>query len=236
MYSNNFYSRFLPNQYFYNCLYKKSDFNKKLYNFLLLKNKISSSRFKFLDSKVTNHTSMGSSPLLVNFLIFIAKIINAKSFLEIGTYVGITSLNLAPFFSLSRTGKKNLVTIEKYSKFYDLAIKNFQINKKTHLIDIRLGKAINILPKLKRKFDLIFLDGGKSEYFQTFIQLEKYQFKKGTIIVVDDIFYHGSVLNKKKTVEAKSLLNLIKYVFNKKKYEAIILPIFGGVFFIKVLK
>ena len=236
MYSNNFHSRFLPNQHFYKCLYKKVDFNKKLFIFLLLKNKITKSKIKFLDSKITNNTSMGSSPLLVNFLIFIVKIFNIKSFLEIGTYVGLTSLSLAPFFGRSKTRKKNIVSIEKYSKFYDLALENFKINKKSDLIDIRLGKAINVLSTLKQKFDLIFLDGGKNEYFQTFIQLEKYQIKKGTIIIVDDMFYHGSVLNKKKIIEAKSILNLTNYVFSKKKYEAILLPFFGGVLFIKVLK
>jgi predicted O-methyltransferase YrrM len=235
MKTKKFHDRFLPNQYFYNCLYKnnKKNFNKELHNFLEIYN-YKNFKFKFVDDDINNYTSMSSSPLFVSFLFFIIKSFNVKSFLEIGTYIGLTTMSVASFFLKNNINTK-VTSIEKFSKFYFLAKNNFKKNKLDKNIDIHFGKAVEVVPILKKKFDLIFLDGGKIEYFQTFLCLEKYQFKKGTIVIIDDIFFHGDILNKKKGPEAVNLLKLIKYIEKKNKFDKWLLPLFGGILIIKIL-
>jgi caffeoyl-CoA O-methyltransferase len=238
MITKNFNNRYLPNQKFFNYLYNDQDliiYEKKLYNFLLSKNNKSYNyKLKFDDDNINNYVSMTSSPLLVSFLIFIIKLFKIRSFLEVGTYIGLTTMSLATYF-LKNKIKSRIVTIEKFKKFHSLALNNFKKNKLDKYIDIYLGRAVEILPKIKKKFDLIFLDGGKIEYFETFLALEKNQFKKGSIIIIDDVFFHGSLLNKKKRSEANNISKLIKYIFKKKKFQSYLFPFFGGIFFVKVL-
>jgi predicted O-methyltransferase YrrM len=237
MKTKHFYNRFLPNQKFYSCLYKDQktiSYNRSLYNFLTSKNNNNFDKIKFDDDDKNNYISMASSPLFINFLIFIIKLFNIRSVLEVGTYIGLSSMSLTSYFLKNKINIR-VTTIEKFDKFYYLAKNNFKKNKLDKHIDIYHGRAVDVLPDLKKKFDLIFLDGGKIEYFQTFLTLEKYQFKKNSIVIIDDMFFHGSILNKKKSPEAINLLKLTKYIFKKKRYEKHFLPFFGGILFIKVL-
>jgi predicted O-methyltransferase YrrM len=166
---------------------------------------------------------MGSNPLFLSFINFLIKISKPKSVLEIGTFVGLFSTFLA---------KRNLkvTTIEKFKEFFSIAEKNFKKNNVSKNITSLNGDANNILKKLKKKFDLIFLDGDKGNYLSIFKIIEKNNLNKNSIIIVDDIFFHGDIINKKTiTTKGTGVKKFLSYIKKNNKYYKTILPIYGGV-------
>jgi predicted O-methyltransferase YrrM len=219
--------KYLPNQKFYRNLntVSKEKYEKNLYLKIneILKLSKTINHNSFFKTKLHNSVEMGSNPLFLNIVDFLINILKPKTVLEIGTFVGLFSTFLA---------KKNLkvTTIEKFKTFYLIAKKNFKKNNISKNIQIFNGDANNILDKLNKKFDLIFLDGDKSNYLNIFKKIEKNNLKKNSAIIVDDIFFHGDILNKKthsnKGLGVKKFLSFIKK--NDKFYKTI-LPIYGGI-------
>lgn len=90
-----------------------------------------------------------------------------------------------------------LVTLEIDKKHAEVAQQNFNRCGLASKIEIRLGKAIDILPKLEAEgagpFDMIFIDADKppyTEYFQWALKLSK----PGTLIIADNVIREGKVL------------------------------------------
>ena len=135
------------------------------------------------------------SPNQGKFLQILAKLCNAKKILEMGTLGGYSTIWMAR--ALPENGK--LVTLEIDKKHADVAQQNFNRCGLASKIEIRLGKAIDILPQLKTEgvgpFDMIFIDADKppyTEYFKWALQLSR----PGTLIIADNVIREGKVLLK----------------------------------------
>jgi predicted O-methyltransferase YrrM len=123
-----------------------------------------------------------------------------------------------------------VTTIEKFKKFYLIAKKNFKKNNISKNVQILNEDANNILDKLHKKFDLIFLDGDKGSYLNIFKKIEKNNLKKNSAIIVDDIFFHGDILNKKThSTKGLGVKNFLSYIKKNDKFYKTILPIYGGI-------
>ena len=134
------------------------------------------------------------SPNQGKFLHILAKLCNAKKILEIGTLGGYSTIWMAR--ALPKDGK--LVTLELEKHHADVAQKNIDNAGLGAVVDIRLGKAIDLLPKLAAEgagpFDMIFIDADKPpyvEYFQWALKLSR----PGTLIVADNVIRDGKVLD-----------------------------------------
>ena len=133
------------------------------------------------------------SPNQGKFLQLLAKLCNAKKMLEMGTLGGYSTIWMAR--ALPENGK--LVTLEIDRKHAEVAQQNFNRCGLATKIDIRLGKAIDILPQLEGEgpFDMIFIDADKppyTEYFQWALKLSR----PGTLIIADNVIREGKVLLK----------------------------------------
>jgi caffeoyl-CoA O-methyltransferase len=133
------------------------------------------------------------SPNQGKFLHILAKLCNAKKILEMGTLGGYSTIWMAR--ALPENGK--LVTVEIDKKHAEVAQQNFNRCGLASKIEIRLGKAIDILPQLKTEgagpFDMIFIDADKppyTEYFKWALQLSR----PGTLIIADNVIREGKVL------------------------------------------
>ena len=133
------------------------------------------------------------SPNQGKFLHILAKLCNAKKILEMGTLGGYSTIWMAR--ALPENGK--LITLEIDKKHAEVARQNFNLCGLASKIEIRLGKAIDILPQLKTEgagpFDMIFIDADKppyTEYFKWALQLSK----SGTLIIADNVIREGKVL------------------------------------------
>ena len=128
------------------------------------------------------------------FLQVMAMACNAKRILEIGTLGGYSTIWMAK--ALPKDGQ--LITLELDPKHEAVAKDNFVKAGLDHLIEIRVGKAIDLLPSLVTEgagaFDMIFIDADKSpytEYFQWALKLSR----PGTVIIADNVIREGKVLD-----------------------------------------
>jgi caffeoyl-CoA O-methyltransferase len=228
-------SLFLSNQPFFIKEYKgkKVNYNEDLYKLISQNLNLlpPDKNFKLTESKRHTIEEMASPPLTLNFYAFIAKLINPKNVLEIGTFVGVSALNMAQ--NTPKTTK--IVTLEKFDEFKNIAQKNFRDNHFEKKIKILLGDANNTLLKLKKKkFDLVFIDGDKGNYLSIFKLIEKNNIKKNSIIIVDNYFFHGDVVNKKpRTEKGKGVKALINYIEKNDNFTKTILPIYDGILLLK---
>lgn len=134
------------------------------------------------------------SPVQGKLLQVLASACHARKILELGTLAAYSSIWLAR--ALPADGK--LISIEFDPAHAALAEKNIARAGLSALVEIRQGKALDILPRLEQEkvapFDLVFIDADKGpyvEYFQWALRL----CRSGSIIVADNIIRNGKVLD-----------------------------------------
>jgi predicted O-methyltransferase YrrM len=134
------------------------------------------------------------SPAQGKFLMLLARAIDAGSVLELGTLGGYSTIWLAR--ALAKGGR--VVTVEADPHHAKVARANFERAGLAAMIDLRLGKALDILPKLAAEkgqaFDLVFIDADKEnipDYFTWSLKLTR----PGSLIIVDNVVRDGAVIN-----------------------------------------
>jgi predicted O-methyltransferase YrrM len=120
------------------------------------------------------------------FLETLIDIANPKRVLEIGTAIAYSSIRIA-----RNLRKKGVVhTIEKSEDNISLAKEFIKKSGVEDKIKILKGNADDLMPALKKKYDFIFLDADKNEYFKL-LKLSVPLLKKGGVILVDNLLWHG---------------------------------------------
>jgi predicted O-methyltransferase YrrM len=117
----------------------------------------------------------------------IAKIIKKykpRNILEIGTLYGYSAILMASMLS-SSNGR--LVTIEINKLVAEAAIRNIEDAGLSDKIMVVIGNALNVIPQLDRRFQLMFLDAAKNEYLGYLKLAEKKCLEKGAVVVADNV-------------------------------------------------
>jgi caffeoyl-CoA O-methyltransferase len=137
---------------------------------------------------------MSISPVQGSFLQLLVKLTRAGKILELGTFAGYSTIWLAR--GLPEQGR--LITMEFNPVHAGMAEKNIHRAGLDEKVDIRTGKAIELLPELAKEsvgpFDLIFIDADKppyAEYFEWALKLSR----PGTLIIFDNVIRDGKVLD-----------------------------------------
>jgi predicted O-methyltransferase YrrM len=158
-------------------------------------------------------------------LSMISKIINPKDILEIGTYSGYSAICIAEGISNEAT----IDTIDKNEELEDIQNKYFKKSGFRDQIKQHIGNALEIIPTLDKKFDLVFIDADKSNYCNYF-NLVIGKMKKGGIILSDNVLWSGKVVEKldKKDIDTKALLEYNRLLNSDPRVETVLLPIRDG--------
>ena len=158
-------------------------------------------------------------------LSMISKIINPKFILEIGTYTGYSAICIAEGISNEAT----IDTIDKNEELEDIQNRYFKKSGFRDQIKQHVGNALEIIPTLDKKFDLVFIDADKSNYCNYF-NLVIGKMKKGGIILSDNVLWSGKVVEKldKKDIDTKSLLEYNRLLNSDPRVETVLLPIRDG--------
>jgi predicted O-methyltransferase YrrM len=115
----------------------------------------------------------------------IIKKYNPKNILEVGTLYGYSAILMAAAADILQADGK-VVTIEIDRSVADIARKNIAAAGLSGKINVIVGDALEVIPKLDLKFDLLFLDAAKNEYL-TYLKLaEDKALNKGAVIVADN--------------------------------------------------
>ena len=148
--------------------------------------------------------------------------------LEIGTAVGYSAICFTQF--LAENGM--IDTIERESDRVEEAKKNIQLAEVEDKINIYEGDAVEILPTLNNKYDVIFIDAAKGKY-PFFLKEALRMINPNGIIFADNILYKGYVMsdyNKhKQRTAVRNLREYVKEVIENPNLETEILEVGDGV-------
>jgi predicted O-methyltransferase YrrM len=150
----------------------------------------------------------------------LAQLVAARRILEIGTLGGYSTIWLAR--ALPASGR--LITLEFNPKHAEIARANIARAGLAELVEIRIGAALDTLPKLQNEsrepFDLIFIDADKpnnSEYVRWAIELSR----PGTLIIVDNVVRDGAVIDATSTdKDVQGARHLFELLANEPRLSA----------------
>ena len=147
--------------------------------------------------------------------------------LEIGTAVGYSAICFTEF--LAENGV--IDTIEREADRVKEARKNIKLAEVEDKINIYEGDAVEILPTLNNKYDVVFIDAAKGKY-PFFLKEALRMINKDGIIFADNILYKGYVMsdyNKhKQRTAVRNLREYIKEVSENPNLETEILEVGDG--------
>ena len=165
-------------------------------------------------------------------LSMLSKLIRPINILEIGTYTGYATLCLCE--GMQKNGSMDTIDINEelesiQKKYFDLSPWHAQIQQ-------HIGDAIEIIPTLEKKYDLVFIDADKENYLNYF-DLIVPKMSQGGIILSDNVLWSGKVLE---TPDPRDLSTKILLEYNTKinqdpRVETVLLPIRDGLTVSRVL-
>jgi len=144
--------------------------------------------------------------------------------LEIGTFTGYSALCLAK--GLVTGGQ--LHTIELREQDAAVAQQNFNLSDAKDKIFLHTGNALEIIPALQENWDLVFIDADKVGYTD-YYKLVLPKMKKGGVILADNVFFHGEVLEQVlKGKNAKAIQAFNEYIQQDDSVEKVMLTVRDG--------
>ena len=153
--------------------------------------------------------------------------------LEIGTAVGYSAICFSKF--LEEQGF--IDTIERDEERAKVAKENIKIMNLESKINLYIGDAVEILPTLNQKYDMIFIDAAKGKYPFFLKESLRLLSPKG-ILFADNILYKGYVMsdyNKhKQRTAVRNLREYIAEVTQNPKLETEILEVGDGLAITKI--
>ncbi|ANI89479.1 methyltransferase [Arachidicoccus ginsenosidimutans] len=165
-------------------------------------------------------------------LSFLSQMMKPKYILEIGTFTGYSALCLAE--GLHENGE--LHTIELREEDVLLSQKNFDKSIYKNKIHLHKGNALEIIPTLKHKWDLVFIDADKRNYIN-YYELVLEQLNDDGIILADNVLFHGQILEEKiKGKSAIAIEQFNRYVAADVRTEQVLLTVRDGLLLIKKKK
>ena len=150
-----------------------------------------------------------------------------EKILEIGTAVGYSAMCFSQF--LDEDGK--IDTIERDTERVTEARENIKKVGVSEKINIIEGDAVEILPTMDEKYDVVFIDAAKGKY-PFFLEHALRMLKDDGIIFADNILYKGYVMsdyNKhKQRTAVRNLREYIKEISENPNLETEILEVGDG--------
>ena len=124
--------------------------------------------------------------------------------LEVGTLIGYSAVLIGKELE----SDAHLTTIEIHAGEAKTARENIKKAQVRPTIDVIVGDAIKVLPKLTDKFDMVFIDAEKTQYLDYLCLVEK-RLQKGSVIVADNA-----------GISADQMKEYLNYVRSSGKYRS----------------
>ncbi|KRO86324.1 MAG: methyltransferase [Cryomorphaceae bacterium BACL29 MAG-121220-bin8] len=159
-------------------------------------------------------------------LSMISKLIKPKNVLEIGTYTGYSAICISEGLDLNGV----IHTIDKNEELFNIQRKYFDKTNNGKVFLQYTGNAIDIIPTINVKFDLVFIDADKENYLN-YLRLVIDKLNTNGIIITDNVLWSGKILKKpnEEDIATKILIEFNDFINNHVKLETIILPIRDGI-------
>lgn len=158
-------------------------------------------------------------------LSMLSHMIQPENILEIGTYTGYSALCLAE--GLQKGG--SIHTIDINEELTSLVKKYIAKTNLSEVIHYYTGNALDIIPTLNQKFDIVFIDADKTNY-SNYYNLVFDKVNQGGYIIADNVLWSGKVIEpeENRDDDTKALVEYSKMVMKDKRVQPLLLPIRDG--------
>lgn len=170
-------------------------------------------------------------PEVAQLLTFFANLVKARNVLEIGTAIAYSTIWLAWAIA---PRKGHVTTIEINERRAVTAAGNIREAGLEEYITLLKGHAVDIVPDLKDKYDLIFIDAARGQYGWFFDQLYP-RLAPGGLLISDNVLAEGLVVvpddqmrHRKKTAVRK-LRDYVKMLTGHPGLQTTIIPMSDGI-------
>lgn len=153
------------------------------------------------------------------------RMIQPKYILEIGTYTAYATLCMAE----GATDDAEIHTVEVNDELEDFILKYLHKTKLKEKIHLHIGDAMEIIPKIDRIFDLVFIDANKRHYIE-YYNLIFDKVRSGGLIIADNTLWDGHVLETPKASDKQTIgiQDFNDMLAKDDRVEKVILPVRDG--------
>ncbi len=184
----------------------------------------------------TVHGHMASGHLQGRLLKMLVMMLRPRTILEVGTFSGYSAICMAEGLAALSDGKRRgeVFTYEINDEMEDFTRKWIEGSEVADLIDFRIGDAAKEAPQLGVTFDMMFLDGDKRTYVETYDALFPL-LNKGGIILADNTLWDGHVIDPAYDRDSQTLgiRRFNDYIANDDRVEKVIVSIRDGLTIIR---
>jgi predicted O-methyltransferase YrrM len=157
------------------------------------------------------------------FIEITARITGARKALEIGMAIGYSVVHLAR--GMGEQGR--VVTIDPSDEMINAATGYLKRAGLLDRVEIKRGKALEVMPSLDETFDLLFIDALKEEYSR-YLDLGLPRLRTGGVVIVDNLLWGGKVASGDTESSTVALREFNSYFMNHPQLIAEVLPVGDG--------
>ncbi len=180
----------------------------------------------------TIHPRMISGHLQGKFLEMLSTMIKPTQVLEIGTFTGYSAICLSKGLTLDGC----IHTIEKSPELELIAQNAFKKAGIENQINYYCGYALEVIPTINEKFDLVFLDADKANYLN-YYHLVIDKLKSGGFLLADNALWDGKVVERidPKDKDTRALVAFNDFIQQDERVENVLLPLRDGIMMVRKL-
>lgn len=161
----------------------------------------------------------------------ISAMVKPKCILEIGTYTGYSAICLAEGLQPSGT----LITIDKNEELETQVRSYFARVPSGNSIRFLTGNALDIIPTINERFDLVFIDADKENYSR-YYDLVIDRVNLNGIVLADNVLWSGKVLDQNPDKDTRAIIDFNAKVSADERVENVLLPVRDGIMMMRKVK
>lgn len=206
--------------------------NEKLRNYIINTSVNESDIAKRLRKKTMTleMARMQISPEQGAFMAFIAQLIHAKNYLEIGVFTGYSMLHVVEAMGQDATA----TGCDLSREWTNIAKEYWREAQILEQIDLHLDKAMVSLKKIESsQFDLAFIDADKENYDAYYEECLRL-LKPKALLMIDNIFWGGAVVDESiQDADTKAIRALNSKIMSDERVKATMLTIGDGLMMVQ---
>ncbi len=169
------------------------------------------------------YTEMLTGKVEGRLLSMLIGLIGARRVLEVGMFTGYSAYMMAQ--ALPEDGE--VITLEMNERYKSIADECLRGKPEAEKIKVVMGNALDTIPSIEGKFDLIFLDADKEHYPEYYKSLTP-KLKSGGLLVVDNALWYGEVIRPEDR-KAKAIDRLNHMIKDDPQMENVLLTVRDGI-------
>ena len=210
---------------------KTLSLNKPLYEYLLNMSLREPDVLRELREETSRHKASNKqiSPDQGQFMGLVARLMDARYYLEVGTFTGYSSIAMA----LSMHKNSRIFCCDTSKDYTDIAKRYWEKANIIDRVSLCLGPAAETLKKLlddgfNSKFDIMFIDADKENY-DLYYELGLELVRKKGLILIDNVLWNGAVADPSiNDADTSSIRAINSKILSDSRVQLSIIPIGDG--------